>query len=151
MMSSELMHYGVLGMRWGVRRDKDTIFARKSTRTTRGLQRRLNKDDKRAAKGKKRKYDTGRLQEDLEKSKKLDTELQKRVSSMSRGKTAVEVITMGSRGALRYNQLRVRGYGRAVSAIGVVIGRRFVDNPWVYVGRGIATNSKYKVRKKKKS
>lgn len=52
MMSSELMHYGVLGMRWGVRKDKDTLLARKSSRTTRGLQRRLNKDEKRAAKGK---------------------------------------------------------------------------------------------------
>lgn len=147
--NDELMHYGVLGMRWGVRKDKDTLLARKSSRTTRGLQRRLNKDEKRAAKGKRRKYDTGKLQAALDRSKKFDAEVQKRVSSMSRGKTAIEVITMGSRGALRYNQLRTKGYNRAVSAIGAVVVSGVMDSEVGNIARGIATNYKHKARKKK--
>lgn len=146
-MNNELMHYGVLGMRWGVRKDKDSLFARKSSRTTRGLQKRLAKDEKREAAGKRKKYDTQKLHEALQKSQKFDKAVQERVSSMSKGKTAAQVFLMGSRGALRYNQLRTKGYGRVVSFLGGKLARTYMDSPMGDIARGIATKSKYKAKK----
>lgn len=146
-MQNELYHYGVLGMRWGVRKDKDTIFTRKSSRTTRGLERRLAKDEKRAAAGKYKKYDTHRLRKALRDSKRFDAAVQKRVNSMSKGKTFAQVLLMGSRGALRYNQLRTTGYGRVLSFLGGTVGKSYLDTSITNIGRGIATNSKYKNRR----
>lgn len=143
-MSEELKHYGVLGMRWGVRRNKDNIWTRVSSRTARGLQRRIDDDDRREARGEARKYDKARLKKDLEKRRAFDAKVQKRVTSMGRGKTFAQTFLMGSRGALRYNQLRTKNYGRAVSFVGAVIGSRLWDNPVTSVIRGVATNAIYR-------
>jgi len=130
-----LKHYGVLGMRWGVRKyqnddgtlteagkrryDKtgtaDSIFLRTSSRTTRGLKRRLRKDEKRAAAGKEKKYDTQKLESSLRKAEAFDKKVQKRVTSQSGAKTFAQTFLMGSRGALRYNQMRTAGKGRLAS------------------------------------
>ena len=137
-----LMHYGVLGMRWGVRKNKDTIFARKSSRMTRGLQHRIKKDEERAASGKARRYDTEKMKKDLEWSKNMDKKVQDRVSSMSTGKAIGQALLFGSRGALRYNQARVMGAGRGAAAVaGIFSGK------WPEEARAIAstviTESKY--------
>lgn len=142
-MSEELKHYGVLGMRWGVRRNKDNIWTRVSSRTARGLQKRLDKDERRAAKGKARKYDTALLKKDLESRRAFDARVQNRVTSMGHAKTFAQWMLMGSRGALRYNQLRTKNYGRIKSFVGAKLARRVWDNTTAHIVRGVATNVKY--------
>lgn len=142
-MSEELKHYGVLGMRWGIRRNKDNIWTRVSSRTARGLQRRLNRDERRAAKGKVRKYDDALLKKDLASRRAFDAKVQKRVASMGHAKTFAQWLLMGSRGALRYNQLRTKNYGRIKSFVGSRLASKVWDNTTTSIIRGIATNVKY--------
>lgn len=142
-MNEELKHYGILGMRWGIRRNKDNIWTRVSSRTARGLQRRLNRDERRAAKGKVRKYDDALLKKDLASRRAFDAKVQKRVSSMGHAKTFAQWFLMGSRGALRYNQLRTKNYGRIKSFVGSRLASKVWDNTTTSIIRGIATNVKY--------
>lgn len=148
MQSDKLYHYGVLGMRWGVRRNRDNIITRTSSRRTRGLKYRLKKDEKRASKGQSKQYDTKKLKSDLKASQKYDKTVQDRVTSLSKGKLAAQVFLFGSRGALRYNQLRTSGYDRIVSAGAAVVSS--LMSPFalpVNAAASIATSVKYAKKK----
>ena len=116
MQPNELYHYGVIGMRWGVRRNRDTAISRTSSPRTRVLKAKLDIDKKRVYEGKKRKYNTKNLKKALDASQKFDKMLQDRVSSMSKGKAAAQILLFGNSGALTYNRLRTAGYKRAASA-----------------------------------
>lgn len=116
MQPNELYHYGVIGMRWGVRRNRDTAISRTSSPRTRVLKAKLDIDKKRVYEGKKRKYNTKNLKKALDASQKFDKMLQDRVSSLSKGKAAAQILLLGNSGALTYNRLRTAGYKRAASA-----------------------------------
>lgn len=116
MQPNELYHYGVIGMRWGVRRNRDTAISRTSSPRTRLLKAKLDVDEKRVYEGKKRKYNTKNLKKALDASRKFDKMLQDRVSSLSKGKAAAQILLLGNSGALTYNRLRTAGYKRAASA-----------------------------------
>ena len=155
--NSELRHYGMLGMRWGVRKYQnpdgsltpagkeryeksgtaDSIFLRTSSRTTRGLKYRLKRDDERAAKGKERKYDTKKLKDALKKSEAFDKKVQKRVTSQSTVKTIAQTLLMGSRGALRYQQLRTMGQGRLISLGGAYVDQVLRGSGYNLLANGI--------------
>lgn len=165
--NDELKHYGILGMRWGVRKyqnedgtltaagkeryDKtgtaDSIFLRTSSRTTRGLKRRLAKDEKRSAAGKEKKFDTEKLKSSLKKSEAFDRKVQKRVAAQSGAKTFAQAFLMGSRGALRYNQMRTAGAGRLVS-YGASLASSFIRNfgldAFADIGYSVYQSSKHK-------
>lgn len=148
MQPNELYHYGVLGMRWGVRRNRDNIITRTSSRRTRGLKYRLKKDEKRASKGRSKRYDTKKLKSDLKASQKYDKMVQDRVTSLSKGKLAAQVFLFGSRGALRYNQLRTSGYNRIVSSGASVLSTLMWPVSGIAnVGASIATSVKYAKKK----
>ena len=122
--SNYLAHYGVLGMRWGVRKKrKDSLFFRQSSRKTRGIERYLKKNAESRAKGKAEQYDESTLRKDYEKSKAFDKKVQRRVAGQSGVKTLAQTFLFGSRGALRYNQLRAAGKNRALS-----VGGAFASN-----------------------
>ena len=146
--SNYLAHYGVLGMRWGVRkRRKDSLLFRQSSRQTRGIERRLKKNAKLRAKGKTEKYNEAALQKDYAKSKAFDKKVQQRVAGQSGAKTLAQAFLMGSRGALRYNQLRATGHGRLLSA-GGAWASNFLRNTGMSTVANIAvsasTHAKYK-------
>ena len=150
MKPNELYHYGVLGMRWGVRRNRDNIITRTSSRRTRGLKYRLKQDEKRASKGRPKQYDTKKLKSDLKASQKYDKMVQDRVTSLSKGKLAAQTLLFGSRGALRYNQIRTSGYDRLVSAGAAVVSnlmRPFPISVPVNAAASIATSVKYAKKK----
>ena len=140
----ELKHYGVIGMKWGIRR-----AARKATKAARKERRAANREyekafnkaaytwfgkEKRAAANQKaaeamarsieadRKYKATykkakeQAAKDMYEKKGYDKGTVERVAKMSAGKAVGESILMGSYGALKYNQTKAEGRstGRAV-------------------------------------
>lgn len=136
-----LRHYGVIGMKWGIRRNKDTIFSRTSSRMTRGLEHRIRKDEERVANGKQAKYDTQAMKRDLEWSKRQDEKTKNYVSKLSTGKTIAQSFLMGSGGALAYNKMRMEGNGRLVSAGAAMLRNFMTAYP---ISKGLAVSSGYK-------
>lgn len=105
-----LKHYGVLGMRWGVRHDPRYKVGLKNIKKSD-----LSRDEK-----KKRKLD---LKVDVASKRyasgykkiPMSKEAHRRIQGDSVGKTVVKSLLMGSYGSMSYDQARGNGNGRGVS------------------------------------
>lgn len=118
--SNELYHYGVLGMRWGVRR------ARKMEQKSETLRKRGKIDKANALKEKSKKI--------LAKHERLSggKEVVDRVTGMSTGKAIAQSLVMGTYGSLKYNQARTKGVDKGKAAIqGILLGN---INTWTTGG-----------------
>lgn len=105
----ELMHYGVLGMKWGVRRarKKGTTYEYKS-HGTKSYARRAEKARAKGDMAKAAKYDRYH-----ERSVELDRRMQANAEKTSRGKAALKtLLTAGNLGGRTYEAVRASTGGR---------------------------------------
>lgn len=151
--TDELKHYGVLGMRWGIRHDRRVKYAKNRYKT-------IRKDTKRqkgitVAEKKKRiavaKEDY--MQERENAANRLyslnSKKMNRTVARDSVGKTLAKTYLLGSAGAMQYDRSRANGHGRVVSGL-AGLGYNAASQ---YTGRAI-DNAEYlaqrSARKKKK-
>ena len=136
----DLQHYGVIGMKWGVRRARKNMEKAKSIRESakewnpqKGrdynespkelspkykayLKKHKNKDLAKAAK-----YEV-KSTKILNKHKARTGKAYSRIDKQSWGKTIAQSLCFGTYGALKYNQIHSKGYGRGKSAVAGVLG-----------------------------
>lgn len=106
--NSYLEHYGVLGMKWGVRR------ARKNKE--KAAQARARGDTERATK-----YSNRAKAIEQKHKNRAGSDTYNRVKNMSNAKAVGQSLVFGTYGALKYNQARSAGSGRLRSAAEAII------------------------------
>lgn len=109
---NELYHYGVLGMRWGMRkaRKQGSDYTYKSH----GQKKWEKKVNKMQTKGSD-KYKIKQAQRKLDTFKKRDRNRQTYAESTTAGRSVAKGLLMGPFGAGNYNRLRAAGHTRAAS------------------------------------
>lgn len=131
--TDELYHYGVLGMKWGVRRarEKGTTYSYKSSKT-----KSYEKKAERAKqKGQTEKYKT--LSKKAKRSQEFDSKMQSVAESMSVGNTAVQFLLSGPFGAKSYAAARAYGTSNASSTVSAAL-ISYIGGP---IGSTILTNT----------
>lgn len=110
--NDELKHYGVLGMRWGMRkaRKQGSDYTYKSH----GQKKWEKKVSKMQTKGSD-KYKIKQAQRKLDTFKKRDRNRQTYAESTTAGRSIAKGLLMGPFGAGNYNRLRAAGHTRAAS------------------------------------
>lgn len=133
--SDELMHYGVLGMKWGVHRAK--VNKQKSIKAKKaGNPFLANVYDQKA------KYISAKHRTRVGSEKAYD-----RIRNTKPGKLAAQTLAFGSYGALNYHRMRAKGKGKAASATNAALTgnyNRFI-NPGLSIGEPRGTS--YRVSK----
>ena len=123
MANDELMHYGVVGMKWGMRKayTKGTPYTYKS-HGQKKYEKRVNKLEKKIANKDKVSYSQNRkiniTTKKYENFKNRDMNRQDYAESTSIGKSFCKTLLFGPFGSGNYNRFRASGHGRIVSALG---------------------------------
>ena len=113
--SSYLVHYGVLGMKWGVRKDRRYKY---TSMRTKSLTKRAEKAEK---KGKTEK--AAKLGAKAKASKQTDKNLLKYAKKTSVGKAIAQNVIFGPTGAKTYATMRANGSSRKKAITTQVINR----------------------------
>ena len=139
----ELYHYGVLGMKWGIRRARNNAKkysgkaknardsadewdemagyakAKGNTKKAEKYTKYANQDRASAAKYDQKANRYGKSDSEIANKlySKQSSAANNRVASMSTGKALAQSLVMGSYGALKYNEARARGESRGRSYV----------------------------------
>ena len=122
MNNNELYHYGVIGMKWGVRKaDRGEKVGRLGRYLSSS-----NRDEAARALSRNKAYsekdvDVAREYADVHKRSVIN-----RYSSQSTGKRVAQILLMGSQGTAYYHENRMKGNGRAKSYIKAMLAARTV-------------------------
>lgn len=129
---NELKHYGVIGMKWGVRRytdnDGNRIYKSRATR-------KYEKKAKRATR-KGKVEDAEKYSTYAQRSAQFDKRMQTSVDSSSNGKIAAKVLLNGPFGAKTYEAAKAATNDR-LAAAGITVASSFVGGP---IGNMAATH-----------
>lgn len=121
--TDELYHYGVLGMKWGMRRayNKGVNYTYRS-HGQKKYAKKMAKLTKKYSGKEKLSYGQDRKLKNTQKKLNMYTKRDKNredyVRSTSVGKSVAKTILFGPLGAGNYNRFRAAGHGRIVSAMG---------------------------------
>lgn len=128
--SEELKHYGVLGMKWGMRRaaKKGVEYSYKSYGQRKYEKKVANLQSKPVSKSNNKKIEKAKTKLSMYKARDLN-----RVEYASKtniGKAAVKSAAFGGIGTGAYNRFRSAGYNRCVSVLGsfAPITSKIVEN-----------------------
>lgn len=103
-----LMHYGVLGMRWGVRRARNNLAKARKLKTTGQKEKGIALETKAKRSLSKHTRRSGRGTVEYTQNESL-------------GKTVVKTMLMGTYGVLRYNEARAKGAERGGALINAIL------------------------------
>ena len=143
MNSDELYHYGVLGMRWGIRkaRSNGTSYTYKS-KEQKKFEKKLNKQVKSNTSSEK----VYKTEKKLDAIKKRDAERQRYAESTSLGKLMVQQMLMGSYDAGTYQRYRAAGNSVMKAYIKTKLASNYLGWP---LSVGFSKRSEIRSAKKK--
>lgn len=149
MYNDELMHYGVLGMKWGQHRARKNYEKARMHRTYAAdydpKDLRISVSDKQRAKMRKvrsseltkaAKYEAKAKRIESKHKDRAGTKAYNRVKNQSTGKLVVKSMLMGTYGALKYEQARARNATKGQAALQGILYN--VGNQLSYGGLAVA-------------
>lgn len=117
MNENELMHYGVLGMKWGVHRSRTHAKMAKKLHSMATKEKKNGNKEKANTIERISKMHNQRSEQLIKKHKDLAGEAFDRVKNQRLGKTVAQSIMFGTYGALKYNQAMAKDNGKAKSVV----------------------------------